>query len=132
MSDPITTVTEFLDDLSQGKQGLYDAVRRWFTPATVWENVGFSTTTGIDEAIALTDKMVESMGIQQIRVETLAIAAVGNKVLTERVDHMTDASGRSIAPVRLMGIFEVEAGKIVRWADYVDGAVLQRALTSQS
>jgi limonene-1,2-epoxide hydrolase len=51
----------------------------------------------------------------------LAIAVVGRKVLTERVDHMLDADGKKIDLLRVMGIFEVDDnGKITRWRDYFD------------
>ena len=62
------------------------------TPGTVWENVGLATTTGIDEAIALNAQLGQSIGIATIRVDTLTIAEAGNKVLTERIDHLVDAA----------------------------------------
>ena len=42
MRTPIETVTNFLTRFSEGKEGLYDSVRRWFTPDTVWENVAWA------------------------------------------------------------------------------------------
>lgn len=50
--------------------------------------------------------------------DIVAIAAAGNKVLTERVDRMV-VSGTAIA-LPIMGIFEIEAGRIRRWRDYFD------------
>jgi limonene-1,2-epoxide hydrolase len=46
------------------------------------------------------------------------LAADGETVLTERVDEIT-ANG-VMAPVPVMGTFEVRAGRIVQWRDYFD------------
>lgn len=53
--------------------------------------------------------------------ENLAIATVGNKVLTERIDRFTIMGKRIELPV--MGTFEVnDQGKITAWRDYFDMA----------
>jgi len=41
-------VQNFLDLCATGKSGIQEALRNYFTPSTVWENVGLATTTGID------------------------------------------------------------------------------------
>src|SRR5689334_10643386 len=74
--------------------GLDQSFRDYFTPGTVWENVGLATTTGIDEAIALNAQLGSVIAMDTIRVDTLTIAEAGNKVLTERIDHMVDRDGR--------------------------------------
>jgi limonene-1,2-epoxide hydrolase len=54
MPTPIETVTAFSAAFAEdnGKA----AIRRWFTPKTVWVNEGVSTTTGIEEAIAFLER----------------------------------------------------------------------------
>jgi limonene-1,2-epoxide hydrolase len=127
MSDPVRVVSEFLDTVSQGADGFARAADAWFTPQTVWENVGMSTTTGPEQALGLMANMAAG-GIHSIRIETLSIAAQGRKVLTERIDYMLDADGATKLPVRCMGVFEVsEDGKITRWADYFDTALFRPA-----
>jgi len=121
MPTPIETVTAFVAEWSKSPDALRAAFRDYFTPATVWENVGFSTTTGIDEAIGLLDGFAAA-GIVTIPVEILNIAAAGNIVLTERVDHMVGADGKTLMSIRLMGIFEIENGRIKAWRDYFDTA----------
>jgi limonene-1,2-epoxide hydrolase len=81
---PIETVTAFSAAYAQdnGKA----AIRRWFTPRTVWVNEGVSTTTGMEEAIAFIDRPGRSPDIVAVHFDMLAIAADGNRVLTERVD----------------------------------------------
>lgn len=50
--------------------------------------------------------------------EVRAIAATGDRVLTERVDRMCVAGTWIALPI--MGIFEIEDGLIRRWRDYFD------------
>ncbi|MGO4567036.1 limonene-1,2-epoxide hydrolase family protein [Rhizobium sp. 2YAF20] len=80
-------------------------MRRWFTSDTVWENVGISCATGIDEAVGMIDEADKSMGIATVRIEMLAIATDGNRVLTERLDIFERADRSEIGRVTLMGIF---------------------------
>jgi limonene-1,2-epoxide hydrolase len=119
---PTEIVTKFLS-LWEEPGGLDAAVRDYFLPTTVWQNVGLATTTGPDEAIALNHGFETQFGVLAIRVETLAIAAIGNKVLTERIDNMLDAAGNVLLPAAVAGIFEIDAqGKIAAWRDYFDSA----------
>ncbi len=50
----------------------------------------------------------------------LAIAETGNKVLTERIDRIIDRNGAEVMTVPVMGVFEIEDGKIAVWRDYFD------------
>jgi limonene-1,2-epoxide hydrolase len=121
MPTPVEIVTQFLARWDQ-PGGLDQAIRDMFLPTTIWENVGLATTTGPDEAIALNHGFETQFGVASIRVETLAIAAVGNKVLTERIDNMLDAAGNVLLPAAVAGIFEIAEGKITAWRDYFDSA----------
>jgi limonene-1,2-epoxide hydrolase len=63
-----------------------------------------------------------------VRIEMLAIAADGNRVLTERLDIFERADGSEIGRVTLMGIFEIQGDHIKAWRDYADlNAVAQLA-----
>ncbi len=118
MPTPIETVTAFCAAFSKdhGKS----AVRQWFTPDTIWVNEGISVTTGIDEAIAALEAVEKSVGIKDAHFDMLAIAADGNRVLTERLDRFERADGSEIGSAMVMGIFEVEGDHIVAWRDYYD------------
>ncbi len=118
MPTPIETVKAFSAAISEDNGKV--AVRRWFTPTTIWINEGVSKTTGIDEAIAFLERPGRSPEIAAVHFDMLAIAANGNKVLTERLDRFVRADGSKIAAIRLMGIFEVEGEHIVEWRDYAD------------
>jgi limonene-1,2-epoxide hydrolase len=102
-------------------KSIYD----YFTPRTVWENVGMSRTVGFDEAMALLTTFEQRYGASTISTEFLEIVESGNKVFTERLDHMIDREGRKIATIRVAGIFEIENDKIVRWRDYFNKAAVQ-------
>lgn len=125
MPTPIETVTAFLTRFSEGKEGLYASIREAFTPQTVWENVGLAVTKGAEEAIELAKQFERQMGVASVAVELKAIAASGNTVLTERIDHLLAADGRELDGPAVMGAFEVEHGKIIAWRDYFDTAAAQ-------
>ncbi len=122
---PIDIIREFLDAWSAGPEPLERAIRDLFRPDTEWLNMGLSKTVGADEALALGAKFEASMGYATILVETLHIAAVGNVVLTERMDRLVAADGREIAAFSIAGVFELDDdGKLVRWRDYTDPAAI--------
>lgn len=122
MATPSETVTTFLA-LWDRPGGLAQAIRDTFTQGTVWENVGFVTSTGIDEALEVLAGFGQDADSLIMRVDTLTLAAGGNKVLTERVDHIVaPATGQPSISFPVMGIFEVADGKITAWRDYFDTA----------
>jgi limonene-1,2-epoxide hydrolase len=119
------TVKAFCVQFSKSKLGMHEAIRAHFTPTTVWENVGLAVTTGIDEALGVLAQFNQAMGIDAIDIEILAIAADGDRVLTERIDHLLRADGSEVWDPRVMGIFEIEDGRIRAWRDYFDSAKAQ-------
>lgn len=124
MPTPIETVSAFC--AAYVEDGGRPAVRRWFTPSTRWVNEGVAVTTGIEEAIGFIDEGETSMGISTVHLDMLAIAADGNRVLTERLDRFERADGSEIGRVMIMGIFELEGDKIVAWRDYFDVNAIQK------
>lgn len=118
MPTPLETVKAFCAAFS--KDHGRTAIRQWFTPATVWVNEGISVTTGIEEAIASIEAVEKAFGIHSAHFDMLAIAADGNRVLTERRDRFQRADGTEIGATTVMGIFEVEGDHIVAWRDYYD------------
>jgi limonene-1,2-epoxide hydrolase len=117
---PIETVTAFFRCWSDGIDALYGSLHEYFTPRTVWENVGLSRTVGPAEAEACFRLFEPMKTCLRMDVEMLAITAQGNKVLTERIDRVIGPDGRESATVRVMGTLEVENGRIVAWRDYFD------------
>ena len=122
MSTPTEIVTAFLAECGKSKAAMLAAFRQNFSPDCVWENVGMTKTTGPEEAIALMGQFETGAGISYFGVENLAVAAQGNKVLTERIDTMISADGKPMKTLNVMGTFEVRNGKIAAWRDYFDTA----------
>jgi limonene-1,2-epoxide hydrolase len=119
MTTPTETVAAFLA-MWEKSRGFGEAVQAYFTPATIWENVGMTKTTGPAEALTAFPGFAD--GGPPIQVDLLAIAAAGHTVLTERIDHIIGPDGKPALSIRVMGAFEVKDGKITAWRDYFDTA----------
>ena len=105
-----------------------EALRQYFTDDVVYHNIPMDPAVGIDATIAFIDgffAMCENMVI-----ETLHLAVRGNVVLTERVDTFT--VGQIVAPLAVMGTFEIRDGKISAWRDYFDMAQITTMLSGAS
>lgn len=98
----------------------------FFAADAVYHNIPIEPVTG---HAAIEGVLQQFIGpATDAEFELLAIATVGNKVLTERVDRFTIMGKRIELPV--MGIFEVDgAGKITAWRDYFDMAQFTKQMT---
>lgn len=119
MAMPSEIVTAFIA-LWEQPDGFPEAVETWFTDETVWENHGLITTSGRQEAVGFYDQFSAATGMAGMKIDVLAIAETGNKVLTERIDYILGAAGEVLMTVPVMGIFEIEGGRITAWRDYFD------------
>lgn len=121
MPTPTQVVLEFCA-MWERPGGPDECFRTYFNEQSIWENHGMSLTTGIDEAIAINAAFAERYGMATIWYEQLSVAETeaGDKVLTERIDHLRDAQGNTIGSFPVMGVFTVEGGKILEWRDYFD------------
>jgi limonene-1,2-epoxide hydrolase len=122
MASPSEIVTAFIAKWEE-PEGFPEAVEAWFTDETVWENVGLITTSGQQEAVGFYDQFSAQTGMTGMKIDVLAIAESGNKVLTERVDYLLGADGKPVMTVPVMGVFEVAGGRITAWRDYFDTIV---------
>jgi limonene-1,2-epoxide hydrolase len=105
-----------------------EAFRPFFTDDVVYHNIPMDPAVGIDAAVAFIDgffAMCESM-----EVETVHLAVRGNVVLTERID--TFKVGDIVAPLPVMGTFEVRDGKISAWRDYFDMAQITKMFSGEA
>lgn len=102
-----------------------EALRPYFTDDVVYHNIPLDPAVGIDATIAFIEGffgMCESMTI-----ETVHLAVRDNLVLTERIDTFT--VGGVVAPLPVMGTFEIRDGKISAWRDYFDLAQITAMLS---
>ena len=119
MKDSIDEVLEFFGEWDE-LDTMRAAIRSRFTPDTIWESVGLSKVFGANDAIEFLDAFVSEIGAVRGEVAVHYIAATAHTVLTERTDCFVRSDGTSVAEVRLMGIFEMDGPKILRWRDYFD------------
>ena len=87
-----------------------------------------SDTTGVEETVAFVHQFEATTRSSWMRAEMLALAESGNRVLTERIDHLYDADDKLMMSLAVMGIFEVEGDKITGWRDYFDTAGTMQAM----
>jgi limonene-1,2-epoxide hydrolase len=112
-AEPERVVREFCDAFD-GRNA--EALRPFFTDDIVYHNIPLDPAVGIDATLAFIESffgMCDGMTI-----ETVHLAVRDNLVLTERID--TFLVGDVVAPLPVMGTFEVRDGKISAWRDYFD------------
>lgn len=97
----------------------------YFTEDAVYHNMPGPPARG-SEAVRRTISSFLK-GWQKTDWEILNIAADGNTVFAERVDR-TVAGGKNI-DLPVVGVFELEGGKIKAWRDYFDLATYTRAMS---
>jgi limonene-1,2-epoxide hydrolase len=107
---------------SESVEAAQTAVRKHFTDDCVWQQSGFPTTTGPEEAAALLAGMVDSIGLARIEVDYLHVASGEDVVLTERHDWLVRADGSKMGPGVVVGVTEFRDGKISAWREYFDTA----------
>jgi limonene-1,2-epoxide hydrolase len=118
-SDPVAIVRGFFDRCAEGGQ-LTAALDEHCAPGLVWENTGLPPAEGLDAAKGFMQMFIDRMNLHALVVEYRAIAANGDAVLTERIDHLDDAQGNRLASLPVSGTLVVNDGKIVSWRDYFD------------
>jgi limonene-1,2-epoxide hydrolase len=111
---------EVLDACTVSVEAAQTAVRTHFTDDCVWQQSGFPTTTGPDEAVALLASMVDSLGLASIDVEYLHVASSEDVVFTERLDWLVQHDGSRMGPAVVVGVAEFRDGKISAWREYFD------------
>jgi len=114
VTDAIDLIRQFCDEWSHGPN--VDAIVGYFTDDAVYHNIPVDPVVGPD-AIRNMIAMFTT-GIDKMEFRVLNIAAVGDVVMTERVDVFTYPTFTVELPV--MGTFEVRDGKIAKWRDYFD------------
>ena len=108
-----------------------ELLRPLLAPEVVYLNVGVGRSVGIDATIEnLAGQW--SMFPDMYEYELVNLAAAKNVVLTERIDSVGMGGGAPTAPVPVMGRFEVESGRIVRWFDYFDQALVAKMFAGEA
>jgi limonene-1,2-epoxide hydrolase len=119
-----SVLREVLDAHSDSVAAAQAAIRKYFTHDCVWQQSGIPTTTGPEEAVALLDSLVESIGLATLDVEYLHVASVDDVVFTERLDTLIAKDGSRQEPGVVVSITEFRDGKISAWREYFDTSTL--------
>jgi limonene-1,2-epoxide hydrolase len=112
--DATALVQEFCDAFGKGKAPA--ELVEYFAEDAVYHNIPVDPAVGHDAILALLNMFMGA--IDRLEFQVRNIAAVGDTVLTERVDVFHLPNGKIELPV--MGTFEVRDGKIAAWRDYFD------------
>jgi len=97
----------------------------YFTEDATYHNMPGPPARGVDAIRRTIDGFVR--GWDQTDWEIVSIAASDNTVLVERMDR-TDAGAKHVE-LPVVGVFEIEDGKIRAWRDYFDLATYARAMS---
>ncbi len=103
------------------------AVESLLDDKVVYHNIGSEPAVGRDAALAAVKFQFEMFDPISFRIRNLA--EDGDTVLTERVDEIT-ANG-VMAPVPVMGAFEVADGRVVQWRDYFDMGLVGKLMSGE-
>jgi limonene-1,2-epoxide hydrolase len=118
MESPIEVVRRFCAAWSDNAGT--DELAAFFTDDAVYHNMPLEPVAGRKNIAENIDSYIRPgpPGVEGIEFRVINIASDGPVVMTERVDFFTLPSKSFGLPV--MGIFEVEGGKINAWRDYFD------------
>ena len=101
----------------------------YFTDDIVWQDIPDHTRVGKQECIDTTVPFFEMC--DEVEFDVKNILAGDRIVMTERVDTMVMKDGRR-ASTPIMGVFEIENGKIKVWRDYFDLDMFKSQLEVES
>jgi limonene-1,2-epoxide hydrolase len=106
-----------------------EALRPLLTDDVVYQNAGMPSAEGIDATLAALTFQFE-MFPDSYEYETINVVAEGDVVMNERLDYVRGPDGqRHGLPV--MGTFVVRDGKIARWTDYWDSALIAKMMSGE-
>ena len=108
-----------LQSWGEGVDAAKAATRKYFADGCVWEQTGFPTTTGPEEAAELFNSM-GAMGFRSVDVDFRNVVCAGEVVCTERVDWLVRPDGSRVGPLPIVGVTEFRDGKITSWREYFD------------
>lgn len=118
-------VREFCDAVASHDA---ETLRRFLSDDVVYHNIPMDPVVGAEAAVAF---LAGFMGMcDKMEIDITHVAVRGDVVLTERVDTFT--IGQVVAPLPVMGTFEVEDGKIRAWRDYFDMAQVTKMFAGEA
>ena len=105
-----------------------EVLRPYFTDDVVYHNIPMDPAVGADAAVGFLAGFLTMCDKMEIEITNLAVD--GDVVLTERVDTFT--VGQVVAPLPVMGTFELRGGRISAWRDYFDMAQVTKLFSGEA
>ena len=106
-----------------------EALRPLLADDVVYQNAGMAAAEGIEATIAALAFQFE-MFFDSYEYETINVVTENDVVMNERLDYVRGPDGtRHGLPV--MGTFVVKDGKITRWTDYWDSALIAKMMSGE-
>jgi limonene-1,2-epoxide hydrolase len=106
-----------------------ESLRPYLADHVVYQNTGMPAASGIDEVIANVAGQF-AMFPDSYEYRTINIVGEGDVVMNERLDHVKGPDGR-VHALPVMGTFIVRDGKITRWTDYWDSALIGKMMAGE-
>jgi limonene-1,2-epoxide hydrolase len=122
-SENIALVRRFFEACARANPDEFVA---YFTEDATWWNAPWDLVKGREAIRETLRRGAERM--TALPWQILHIAAEGDIVMTERVDHFL--VGQSRVSVPCMGVIELRDGKIAAWRDYWDLRQFERQLSA--
>ncbi len=124
---PEETVREFCAAVSKRDP---EVLRPLLAPEVIYQNVGMDAARGLEATLENVAGQW-AMFAETYEYEIVNIATADSVVLTERIDRVGPGGGAPVAPVPVMGRFEVRSGKISAWYDYFDTALVGKMMSGE-
>jgi limonene-1,2-epoxide hydrolase len=105
-----------------------EALMGFFTEDAVYHNIPWPPAVGRAAIRKVLQGFFKDMNMTSAKFEVRYQLTTGNVVMNERVDYLTINGKKVSLPV--MGVFEIENGKIKAWRDYFDAATFNDALAA--
>jgi limonene-1,2-epoxide hydrolase len=93
----------------------------YFTPDAIYHNIPLPALRGRTEIYESLQGLPQRF--KSLEVEVLNQIAAGNLVMNERIDYFQFDNRRVALPI--VGVFEMQDGKIKAWREYFDLATLK-------
>ena len=95
-----------------------DDWRALFAPKAVYRNIPMpGDTIGPDAIHAFRRR---ALTVDEVKCATLVVFAGERRVAIERLEHFHQKDGKRDFDLPVLGVFELENGKITAWRDYFD------------
>lgn len=134
MTSPSARMRTFFKEWAVDFETLCRSFHENFTPECIWENSGFPTTRGPEEAVAMILKPCNSgLGMDTMHVEILNIGECNGVVYSERIDHIVRRDGSVVLTIPVAGVTEfAEDGRIRHWREYADPSPALALISGES